>query len=67
MKWGQPAGAGRCRAGGARAGADGGTKSLPIWAADLRLTPNGKFLYTTERNTDKIPMLGLSLQVSTPT
>jgi 6-phosphogluconolactonase len=25
----------------------------PIWATDLRLTPNGKFLYTTERNTDK--------------
>ena len=28
----------------------------PIWAADLRLTPNGKFLYTTERNTDKIAL-----------
>ena len=28
----------------------------PIWAADLRLTPNGKFLYTTERNTNKIAL-----------
>jgi 6-phosphogluconolactonase len=28
----------------------------PIWAADLRLTPNGKFLYSTERNTDKIAL-----------
>jgi 6-phosphogluconolactonase len=25
-------------------------------AADLRLTPNGKFLYTTERSTDKIAL-----------
>jgi 6-phosphogluconolactonase len=27
-----------------------------VWAADLRFTPNGKFLYTTERNTDKIAL-----------
>jgi 6-phosphogluconolactonase len=28
----------------------------PIWAADLHLTPNGKFLYSSERNTDKIAL-----------
>jgi 6-phosphogluconolactonase len=28
----------------------------PIWAADLHFTPDGKFLYTSERNTDKIAL-----------
>jgi 6-phosphogluconolactonase len=27
-----------------------------IWAADLHLTPDGKFLYSSERNTDKIAL-----------
>jgi 6-phosphogluconolactonase len=27
-----------------------------IWAADLHFTPDGKFLYTSERNTDKIAL-----------
>ncbi len=27
-----------------------------IWAADLQLTPNGKFLYSTERTTSKIAL-----------
>jgi 6-phosphogluconolactonase len=55
MKWGQPQ---------APVGAAPATPATapmldnkpPIWAADLRLTPNGKFLYTTERNTDKIAL-----------
>jgi 6-phosphogluconolactonase len=27
-----------------------------VWAADIKLTPNGKFLYTTERTTNKIAL-----------
>ena len=55
MKWGQP----QAPIGAAQA--TPGTAPMldnkpPIWAADLRLTPNGKFLYTTERNTDKIAL-----------
>jgi len=35
----------------------------PIWAADLRLTPNGKFLYTTERNTNKIALFTVAPRI----
>ena len=55
MKWGQPqAPIGAAPA--APAPAPKPDEKPPIWAADLRLTPNGKFLYTTERNTDKIAL-----------
>src|SRR5215475_6807516 len=27
-----------------------------VWAADIQITPNGKFLYTTERTTNKIAL-----------
>jgi 6-phosphogluconolactonase len=27
-----------------------------VWAADLQITPNGKFLYSTERTTNKIAL-----------
>src|SRR5215469_1707679 len=55
MKWGQP----QAPVGAAPATPAAAPKpddKPPIWAADLRLTPNGKFLYTTERNTDKIAL-----------
>ncbi len=59
MKWGQP----QAPSGAAPAGPAPAPKpdekpdeKPPIWAADLRLTPNGKFLYATERNTDKIAL-----------
>jgi 6-phosphogluconolactonase len=55
MKWGQPQGpVGAASA--TPAAAPRSDEKLPIWAADLRLTPNGKFLYSTERNTDKIAL-----------
>jgi 6-phosphogluconolactonase len=55
MKWGQPqAPVGATPASSAPAPKP--DEKPPIWAADLRLTPNGKFLYTTERNTDKIAL-----------
>jgi 6-phosphogluconolactonase len=55
MKWGQPqAPVGTTPA--TAAAAPKPDEKPPIWAADLRLTPNGKFLYTTERNTDKIAL-----------
>lgn len=55
MKWGQP----QAPVGAAPAPPAAAPKSdekSAIWAADLRLTPNGKFLYTTERNADKIAL-----------
>jgi len=55
MKWGQPqAPIGAAPA--TPAAAQKPDEKPPIWAADLRLTPNGKFLYSTERNTDKIAL-----------
>ncbi len=55
MKWGQPqAPVGAVPA--APAAAPKPDEKPPIWAADLRFTPNGNFLYTTERNTDKIAL-----------
>jgi 6-phosphogluconolactonase len=55
MKWGQPQPpAGTTPA--APAAEPKPENKPPIWAADLRLAPNGKFLYTTERNTDKIAL-----------
>ncbi len=55
MKWGQPqAPVGAAPA--TPAAAPKPDEKPAIWAADLRLTPNGKFLYTTERNADKIAL-----------
>ena len=51
MKWGQPQ-----APPATPVAAPKPDEKPPIWAADLRLTPNGKFLYTTERNTDKIAL-----------
>ena len=56
MKWGQP----QAPIGAAPAAAPKPDDKPPIWAADLRLTPNGKFLYTTERNTDKIALFAVA-------
>jgi len=59
MKWGQPqAPAGAAPA--APVAAPKAEEKPAIWAADLRLTPNGKFLYTTERNTDKIALFAVA-------
>jgi 6-phosphogluconolactonase len=55
MKWGQPQ-APVGAAAPAPAAAPKPDDKPPIWAADLRFTPNGKYLYTTERNTDKIAL-----------
>jgi 6-phosphogluconolactonase len=55
MKWGQaqaPVGS----APTASAAAPQPNEKPPIWAADLHFTPDGKFLYTSERNTDKIAL-----------
>jgi 6-phosphogluconolactonase len=55
MKWGQPqAPVGAAPA--TPAAAPKPDEKPPIWAADLRFTPDGKFLYTTERTTDKIAL-----------
>jgi 6-phosphogluconolactonase len=61
MKWGQPqvpGGAGPTPS----AAASNPDEKPAIWAADLRLTPNGKFLYTTERNTNKIALFSVAPQ-----
>jgi 6-phosphogluconolactonase len=59
MKWGQPqAPIGAAPA--TPAGAPQPDEKPPIWAADLRLSPNGKFLYTTERNTNKIALFSVA-------
>jgi 6-phosphogluconolactonase len=55
MKWGQPQAPVGVTA-PAPAAAPKVDETPRIWAADLRFTPNGKFLYTTERNTDKIAL-----------
>ena len=55
MKWGQPQPPAGTTQAALAAESEPGEKP-PIWAADLRLTPNGKFLYATERNTDKIAL-----------
>jgi 6-phosphogluconolactonase len=55
MKWGQPqAPVGAAPA--TPAAAPKPDEKPAVFAADLRFTPNGKFLYTTERNTDKIAL-----------
>jgi 6-phosphogluconolactonase len=31
-----------------------------VWAADIQITPNGKFLYSTERTTNKIALFAVA-------
>ena len=52
MKWGQA----QAPVGTTPAAAPKPDDKPPIWAADLHLTPDGKFLYSSERNTDKIAL-----------
>jgi 6-phosphogluconolactonase len=33
---------------------------VAVWAADIGITPNGKFLYTTERTTNKIALFSVA-------
>jgi 6-phosphogluconolactonase len=54
LAWGAPqAPVGAAPAGAAAAPKDEKPK---VWAADIQLTPNGKFMYTTERTTNKIAL-----------
>jgi 6-phosphogluconolactonase len=38
-----------------------------IWAADLQITPNGRFLYTSERTSSKISLLSIAPGTGAPT
>ena len=54
LAWGEPqAPVGAAPAGAAAAPKDDKPK---VWAADIQITPNGKFLYSTERTTNKIAL-----------
>ncbi|MGA8921413.1 MAG: beta-propeller fold lactonase family protein, partial [Pseudolabrys sp.] len=54
LAWGAPqAPVGAAPAGAAAAPKDDKPK---VWAADIQITPNGKFLYSTERTTNKIAL-----------
>jgi len=54
LEWGQPQQpVGSAPAPAAAAAKDEKPK---VWAADIGMTPNGKFLYTTERTTNKIAL-----------
>jgi 6-phosphogluconolactonase len=33
-----------------------------VWAADIQITPNGKFLYSTERTTNKIALFRVTAE-----
>ena len=53
LVWGAPKGP----VGGTPAAAPAPKNEKPkVWAADIQITPNGKFLYTTERTTNKIAL-----------
>jgi len=38
-----------------------------IWASDIQITPNGRFLYTTERRSNRILLLSLARGTGKPT
>lgn len=38
-----------------------------IWAADIQMTPDGRFLFTTERTSSKIALFSLASESGTPT
>jgi 6-phosphogluconolactonase len=54
LAWGAPP----APVGAASASASAAPKDdkLKVWAADIQITPNGKFLYSTERTTNKIAL-----------
>jgi 6-phosphogluconolactonase len=54
LAWGAP----QAPVGAAPAGAAAPPKDEKpkVWAADIQITPNGKFMYTTERTTNKIAL-----------
>ena len=52
LAWGAP----QAPAGSAPAAAAPKDDKPKIWAADIQITPDGKFLYTTERTTNKIAL-----------
>jgi 6-phosphogluconolactonase len=58
LAWGVPQGpVGTASATAAVAPKDGKPK---VWAADLQITPDGKFLYSTERTTNKIALFNVA-------
>ncbi|MGA9563391.1 MAG: beta-propeller fold lactonase family protein, partial [Pseudolabrys sp.] len=53
LAWGEP----QAPVGAAPAAAAAPKDDRPkVWAADIQITPNGKFLYSTERTTNKIAL-----------
>jgi 6-phosphogluconolactonase len=52
LAWGAP----QAPVGAATAPAAAANDKPKVWAADIQITPNGKFLYTTERTTNKIAL-----------
>jgi len=52
LAWGVP----QAPVGAAPAAAAPKDEKPKIWAADIQITPNGKFLYSTERTTNKIAL-----------
>jgi len=52
LAWGEP----QAPVGAAPAAAAPKDDKPKVWAADLQITPNGKFLYSTERTTSKIAL-----------
>jgi len=52
LAWGAP----QAPVGAAPAPAAAANDKPKVWAADIQLTPNGKFLYATERTTNKIAL-----------
>jgi len=52
LAWGAP----QAPVGAAPAAAAPKDDKPKVWAADIQITPNGKFLYSTERTTNKIAL-----------
>ncbi len=52
LAWGAP----QAPVGAAPTPAAAANDKPKVWAADIQITPNGKFLYTTERTTNKIAL-----------
>jgi 6-phosphogluconolactonase len=52
LAWGAP----QAPVGASPAAAAPKDEKLKVWAADIQITPNGKFLYSTERTTNKIAL-----------
>jgi 6-phosphogluconolactonase len=56
LAWGAP----QAPAGSAPAAVAPKDDKPKIWAADIQITPDGKFLYTTERTTNKIALFAVA-------